>query len=171
MGRIQSTVTSGLSSIVFSAGGVLSAVISSVARALVFAWRTSVVFFKQAESIVMMTTRREPFCSGKRIIVSLRKAAQSGALLGVLLASSNWACTGVLDGGSGGVGVGPGRNPGPVGGTAGGVGVATGPLDPGRVPLRRLNRAEYCNTVHDLLGTAQRPCDQFPEDNAIFGFD
>jgi hypothetical protein len=56
-----------------------------------------------------------------------------------------------------------------VGGTGGGL--PPGPLDPGRVPLRRLNRAEYCNTVHDLLGTNQRPCDQFPNDNAIFGFD
>ena len=59
--------------------------------------------------------------------------------------------------------------------TAGGKGgdgvVSSGPLDPGRVPMRRLNRAEYCNTVHDLLGTAQRPCDQFPADNTIFGFD
>ncbi|HWZ88504.1 MAG TPA: DUF1592 domain-containing protein [Polyangiaceae bacterium] len=101
----------------------------------------------------------------------MRRAARSGALLGALLASSNWACTGVLDGGPAGVGVGTGRSPSPGGGTAGSVAVAAGPLDPGRVPMRRLNRAEYCNTVHDLLGTAQRPCDQFPEDNVMYGFD
>jgi hypothetical protein len=49
--------------------------------------------------------------------------------------------------------------------------VSPAALDPGRVPMRRLNRAEYCNTVRDLLGTTQRPCDQFPADDTIFGFD
>jgi len=66
-----------------------------------------------------------------------------------------------------------GSSNGAVGGTGtGGGGVpSSGPLDPGRVPIRRLNRAEYCNTVRDLLGTTQRPCDKFPADNTIFGFD
>ena len=32
--------------------------------------------------------------------------------------------------------------------------------DPGRVTSRRLNRAEYNNTVRDLLGVALRPAGQ-----------
>lgn len=38
-------------------------------------------------------------------------------------------------------------------------------------PLRRLNRAEYNNTVHDLLGTTLRPADDFPADDSGEGFD
>jgi hypothetical protein len=45
------------------------------------------------------------------------------------------------------------------------------PPDPGRVTLHRLNRDEYNNTVRDLLGTNQRPADQFPADDVGFGFD
>ena len=41
----------------------------------------------------------------------------------------------------------------------------------GRVAARRLNRAEYNNTIHDLLGVDIRPADSFPADNAAFGFD
>jgi hypothetical protein len=43
--------------------------------------------------------------------------------------------------------------------------------DPGRVTLHRLNRAEYNNTVRDLLGTARRPADDFPTDDYAHGFD
>ncbi|RIK94649.1 MAG: hypothetical protein DCC71_23395, partial [Proteobacteria bacterium] len=43
--------------------------------------------------------------------------------------------------------------------------------DPGRVTLRRLNRAEYDNTVRDLLGTSQRPARNFPADDFGYGFD
>lgn len=43
--------------------------------------------------------------------------------------------------------------------------------DPGRVTSRRLNRAEYNNTVRDLLGVALRPADDFPLDDAGYGFD
>jgi hypothetical protein len=43
--------------------------------------------------------------------------------------------------------------------------------DPGRVTLHRLNRAEYNNTVRDLLGTALRPADDFPADDRGSGFD
>ncbi len=43
--------------------------------------------------------------------------------------------------------------------------------DPGRVTIHRLNRAEYNNTVRDLLGTALRPADDFPTDDHSFGFD
>jgi mono/diheme cytochrome c family protein len=43
--------------------------------------------------------------------------------------------------------------------------------DPGRVTARRLNRAEYNNTVHDLLGINFEPADDFPQDDAGYGFD
>lgn len=43
--------------------------------------------------------------------------------------------------------------------------------DPGRVTLHRLNRTEYNNTLRDLLGTTQRPADDFPLDDSGFGFD
>ena len=39
------------------------------------------------------------------------------------------------------------------------------------VTLRRLNRAEYDNTVRDLLGTATLPAEDFPDDNIGYGFD
>ncbi len=41
----------------------------------------------------------------------------------------------------------------------------------GRVTARRLNRAEYNNTIRDLLGVDIRPADNFPVDVAAFGFD
>ncbi len=43
--------------------------------------------------------------------------------------------------------------------------------NPGRVTARRLNRAEYNNTVHDLLGVNIRPADDFPQDDSGYGFD
>jgi hypothetical protein len=43
--------------------------------------------------------------------------------------------------------------------------------DPGRVTLRRLNRAEYNNTVRDLCGVTVRPADDFPADDVGYGFD
>ncbi len=43
--------------------------------------------------------------------------------------------------------------------------------DPGRVTMRRLNRAEYNNTVRDLLGVDLRPADNFPQDDSGYGFD
>jgi hypothetical protein len=43
--------------------------------------------------------------------------------------------------------------------------------DPGRVTMRRLNRAEYDNTVRDLLGTSQKPGADFPADDFGYGFD
>jgi len=42
---------------------------------------------------------------------------------------------------------------------------------PGRVVLHRLNRAEYNNTVRDLLGTTLTPADAFPADDYGHGFD
>ncbi len=47
----------------------------------------------------------------------------------------------------------------------------TGPKDPGRVTLRRLNRTEYNNTVRDLCGVAITPADDFPADDVGYGFD
>jgi mono/diheme cytochrome c family protein len=43
--------------------------------------------------------------------------------------------------------------------------------DPGRVVVRRLNRAEYNNTVRDLLGVDFRPAEDFPQDVPGNGFD
>ena len=50
--------------------------------------------------------------------------------------------------------------------------VPTMALDPGRVVLRRLNRAEYDNTMRDLLGTAEKPAaSSFAADDVEDGFD
>src|SRR5579872_250056 len=43
--------------------------------------------------------------------------------------------------------------------------------DPGHVTLRRLNRAEYNNTVRDLCGVDIHPGDEFPNDDVGYGFD
>jgi len=42
---------------------------------------------------------------------------------------------------------------------------------PGRVTLRRLNRAEYNNTIRDLFGIDIKPADIFPSDDVGYGFD
>lgn len=43
--------------------------------------------------------------------------------------------------------------------------------DPGRITARRLNRAEYNNTIRDLLGVDFKPADDFPQDDSGYGFD
>ncbi|MER3496767.1 MAG: hypothetical protein C4320_08385, partial [Armatimonadota bacterium] len=43
--------------------------------------------------------------------------------------------------------------------------------DPGRVTIRRLNRAEYNNTIRDLTGLEITPADDFPSDDVGYGFD
>jgi hypothetical protein len=43
--------------------------------------------------------------------------------------------------------------------------------DPGHITARRLNRAEYNNTVRDLLGVDLRTADDFPQDDSAYGFD
>ncbi|HWD99433.1 MAG TPA: DUF1587 domain-containing protein, partial [Bryobacteraceae bacterium] len=43
--------------------------------------------------------------------------------------------------------------------------------DVGRVGARRLNKAEYNNTVRDLLGVDIEPAADFPADQAAYGFD
>lgn len=49
--------------------------------------------------------------------------------------------------------------------------IASVQIDAGRVTLHRLNRAEYNNTIRDLLGTAQTPANDFPADDFSYGFD
>jgi len=46
-----------------------------------------------------------------------------------------------------------------------------GPIDPGRETIQRLNRAEYNNTVRDLVGLDLKPADEFPTDDVGEGFD
>jgi hypothetical protein len=43
--------------------------------------------------------------------------------------------------------------------------------DPGRVTIHRLNRAEYNNTIRDLVGVDFKPANDFPVDDAGYGFD
>jgi len=43
--------------------------------------------------------------------------------------------------------------------------------DPGRVTIRRLNRAEYNNTIRDLTGVDFQPAADFPSDDVGYGFD
>jgi len=43
--------------------------------------------------------------------------------------------------------------------------------DPGRVTIRRLNRAEYDNTIRDLVGVDFHPAEDFPADDSGYGFD
>ena len=43
--------------------------------------------------------------------------------------------------------------------------------DPGSITAHRLNRAEYNNTIRDLLGVSLHPADEFPLDDAGYGFD
>ena len=45
------------------------------------------------------------------------------------------------------------------------------PPDPGRVTVRRLNRAEYNNTIRDLFALDLQPADEFPQDDSGYGFD
>ncbi|HEY2414020.1 MAG TPA: DUF1592 domain-containing protein [Pirellulaceae bacterium] len=44
-------------------------------------------------------------------------------------------------------------------------------VSPGHVTIRRLNRAEYNNTIRDLFGIKLRPADDFPSDDVGGGFD
>jgi len=46
-----------------------------------------------------------------------------------------------------------------------------GPPSPGPSYIRRVNRLEYNNTVHDLLGDTSAPADGFPAEEVSLGFD
>jgi Protein of unknown function (DUF1592)/Protein of unknown function (DUF1588)/Protein of unknown function (DUF1587)/Protein of unknown function (DUF1595)/Protein of unknown function (DUF1585) len=83
------------------------------------------------------------------------------------------ACTAHVDGPpqQGGVVAPAGALGGSCSSVGGGMSVATQATDPGRVTLHRLNRAEYNNTVRDLLGTSLTPADDFPIDDRGGGFD
>jgi hypothetical protein len=43
--------------------------------------------------------------------------------------------------------------------------------DPGHVPVHRLTRVEYANTIRDLLGVDFRANEEFPPDDSGYGFD
>ena len=45
------------------------------------------------------------------------------------------------------------------------------PPDPGFVAPHRLNRTEYNNTIRDLVGVDFKPAENFPADDAGYGFD
>ncbi len=47
----------------------------------------------------------------------------------------------------------------------------SGPRNDGRVTIRRLNRAEYNNTIRDLVGVDFKPAADFPNDDVGYGFD
>src|SRR5262245_35827306 len=49
--------------------------------------------------------------------------------------------------------------------------LCAGSVDPGRVTIHRLNRAEYNNTVRDLLDDRTQPAKDFPADDQGAGFD
>jgi len=51
------------------------------------------------------------------------------------------------------------------------VEIAPAPVVAGNVVWRRLNRTEYRNTVHDLLGTSLDPGKDLPSDDLGYGFD
>ena len=53
------------------------------------------------------------------------------------------------------------------------IDAATSRLDhvPGHHSPRRLNRAQYNNTIRDLIGLDLRPADEFPSDDVGYGFD
>jgi hypothetical protein len=74
---------------------------------------------------------------------------------------------------TGGAGASSSGGAGSGGGGAGaaGTGAPMGPLDIGFQPVGRLNRRQYNNTVHDLLGTALNPSNNFPKDETTLGFD
>ena len=48
---------------------------------------------------------------------------------------------------------------------------STGKINPGRATLHRLNRTEYGNAIHDVLGLDIDPATYLPPDDESFGFD
>ena len=47
----------------------------------------------------------------------------------------------------------------------------SGPVNPGKVTVRRLNRSEYRYTIRDLTGIDYKPAKNFPGDDVGYGFD
>jgi hypothetical protein len=110
-------------------------------------------------------------------IASLAAAACTGGSIGD---GSNPSAGGPSQGNSPGGGAMPGTNG--NNGSSGGssaptpavpsaTGTACKDVQPGQSPLRRLTRAEYDNTVRDLLGEASGPAHDFPDEERSFGFD
>lgn len=93
----------------------------------------------------------------------LKKLGRASVFLGLAFLG---ACTARL-GGDMDDSSGPGGN---GDGGGGGGGVVSKPLTFSPVVMRRLNRAEYNNTVRDLLQTELRPADGFPVDDLGGGF-
>jgi hypothetical protein len=104
---------------------------------------------------------------------------QIGLALAALFVGS-LACTGSVPGGRGAGGDGGNDETGGTGGSSGrggtgNMGTGGSPpttFEPGRVTVRRLNRAEYDNTMRDLLGLDLKPAQmfEFPEDEWGDGF-
>ena len=92
-------------------------------------------------------------------------------VFGAVLVSALAACTGNVSGPAGSTGTPPGSAGSSSSGGVGGASTGGPATDPGRVTLHRLNRAEYNNTVQDLLATSSRPADDFPIDDRGNGFD
>jgi hypothetical protein len=118
----------------------------------------------------------------RAIPTAWRLAAATLGLAGMGIA----ACKGAIGDQSGAAGAGSGAGASSAGGattgagapgtgtggaTGTGTGGAAGPLDVGLTTAIRLNRTQYNNTVHDLLGTALTPADNFPPDETSLGFD
>lgn len=106
--------------------------------------------------------------------------------LSVALVTAFSACTGVLndDGSTRGIGPSAGSAngsgspalPGSAGttmtsGAGGSAGGAVAAADVDNRVMRRLNHADYNNTVRDLLGTSLRPADKLPDDETAENFD
>src|SRR5437867_285687 len=109
--------------------------------------------------------------------VRARRLAWRAALAGIALAAAVLGCRGRVGtaSGSGSAGSGvtgsAGTGGAPTGaGGAGGATTISGPLVPGRAPLRRLTRVEYNNTVLRLLGDPSNPALQFEPDTLADGF-
>jgi Protein of unknown function (DUF1592)/Protein of unknown function (DUF1588)/Protein of unknown function (DUF1595)/Protein of unknown function (DUF1587)/Protein of unknown function (DUF1585) len=94
--------------------------------------------------------------------VACRLLAASAACCGL------WACQGTAQPasqGSGGAGGGAAQAPKTP------SQCAASPTEPGPTPIRRLSRAEYNRTVHDLLNDSTAPATQFPGEEVVLGFD
>ena len=103
------------------------------------------------------------------------KRPVSFAVLPLLVAASAAGCVGSIGGGESS-GPGPGPAPGDGKGTTPTApakpgdkpGAGNTPADPsaaGPMPLRRLTRREYNNTIRDLLGDTSKPAESFPPDS------
>ncbi len=95
----------------------------------------------------------------------LRALGRASLFTALVLVGACTAKLGETDGTTGG-----GRNGGGGHNGPGGGGVVEKPAAFSPVVMRRLNRAEYNNTVRDLLQTELRPADAFPVDDLGGGF-